>query len=96
MNLLITGALGHIGSYYLTHVHKIKNINKIYVIDKINEKILNLINLKIRKKIHFFNQDLSKEKINLRKRSKNCKKNLLVMQRNKKQCKKILARNKLS
>ena len=65
MNLLITGALGHIGSYYLTHVHKIKNINKIYVIDKINEKILNLINLKIRKKIHFFNQDLSKEKINI-------------------------------
>ena len=68
MNLLITGALGHIGSYYLTHVHKIKNINKIYVIDKIDEKVLNLINLKIKKKIYFFNQDLSKEKISISKK----------------------------
>ena len=65
MNLLITGALGHIGSYYLTHIHKIKNINKIYVIDKIDEKVLNLINLKIKKKIYFFNYDLSKEKISI-------------------------------
>ena len=68
MNLLITGALGHIGSYYLTHVHKNKNINKIYIIDKIDEKVLNLINLKIKKKIFFFNQDLSKEKISIPKK----------------------------
>ena len=61
MNILITGALGHIGSYYLTHIHKVKTINKIFVIDKINEKILNLINLKVKKKIYFLNQDLSKK-----------------------------------
>ena len=67
MNILITGALGHIGSYYLTHIHKVKTINKIFEIDKINEKILNLINLKVKKKIYFLNQDLSKKKIKLTK-----------------------------
>ena len=70
MNILITGALGHIGSYYLTHIHRVKTINKIFVIDKINEKILNLINLKVKKKIYFLNQDLSKKKINFPKKTK--------------------------
>ncbi len=70
MNILITGALGHIGSYYLTHIHKVKTINKIFVIDKINEKILNLINLKVKKKIYFLNRDLSKKKINFPKKTK--------------------------
>ena len=68
MNILITGALGHIGTYYLTHLHKISSLKKIYVIDKINEKILKLINLKVKKKIHFLNQDLSREKIKISKK----------------------------
>ena len=68
MNVLITGALGHIGSYYLTHIHRVKKINKIFVIDKINEKALSLINLKVKKKIYFLNQDLSKERINIPKK----------------------------
>ena len=68
MNILITGALGHIGSYYLSNSHKIKNLKEIYVIDNIDEKILNIINLKVKKKINFINQDLSKQKIKIPKK----------------------------
>ncbi len=65
MNLLITGGLGHIGTYFLTHSHKLKNIKKIYVIDKLNYKILSLLNLKIKRKIYFINQDISSKKITI-------------------------------
>ena len=65
MNLLITGGLGHIGTYFLTNSHKLKNVKKIYVIEKLSEKILSLLNLKIKRKIHFINQDISLKKINM-------------------------------
>jgi len=68
MNILITGALGHIGSYYLNNSHKIKNLKELYVIDKIDERILNIINLRVKRKINFINQDLSKYKINIPKK----------------------------
>ena len=33
MKILITGGLGHIGSYFLENIKKIKSIKKIYLID---------------------------------------------------------------
>ena len=68
MNLLITGGLGHIGTFLLTNSHKFTKLKKIFVIDKLNERMLNLLNLKIKKKIYFINQDLSREKINIPKK----------------------------
>ena len=62
MNIVITGALGHIGSNFLVNSHKLKKVKKIFVIDRIDEKILTLINLKLKRKIFFINQDLSKKK----------------------------------
>ena len=67
MNIVVTGALGHIGSNFLENSHKLKRVKKIYVIDKLNEKILTLINLKLKRKIYFINQDLSKNKIKIKK-----------------------------
>lgn len=40
MNILITGGLGHIGTYILDNINKINNIKKIFVVDNnINNKI---------------------------------------------------------
>ena len=33
MNILITGGLGHIGSFFLKNLKKIKNVKNIYVVD---------------------------------------------------------------
>ena len=66
MNLLITGGLGHLGTYFLTEAHKIKNLKNIYVIDNIQERILQLLNVKLKKKVTFINLDLSKNKIKLK------------------------------
>lgn len=63
MNLLLTGGLGHIGTYFLSRVHEIKTVKKIYIIDKIEERIVRLVNLKLKKKVTFINLDLSKNKI---------------------------------
>ncbi len=73
MNLLITGGLGHIGTFFLTNSHKLKFLKKIYVIDKLNEKTLSLINLKLKRKIFFINQDISLNKINLSKKKNRCR-----------------------
>ena len=63
MNLIVTGALGHIGTFLLSNFHLMKKVNNIYAIDKLDEKMLNLINLKLKKKINFINLDLSKKKL---------------------------------
>ena len=63
MNILITGGLGHIGTNFLLNSHHIKEIKNIYVIDRVDEKMLNLMNLNLKRKIIFINQDLSKKKI---------------------------------
>jgi len=63
MNILITGGLGHIGTNFLTNSHKLKKIKNIYVIDNVEKRMLNLVNLNLKKKIIFINQDLSKKKI---------------------------------
>ena len=36
MKILITGGLGHIGSYLLENIDKIKFIKKIYIIDNLS------------------------------------------------------------
>ena len=43
MNIIITGSLGHIGTYLLFNSHKLKKIKKIYAIDKIDEKMKEVI-----------------------------------------------------
>ena len=65
MKILITGGLGHIGSYFIENMNKIKIIKTIYIIDNMsgdmNSGIFSRPNTN--KKIHFFNVDLSKKKI---------------------------------
>ena len=47
MKVLITGCLGHIGSYLVENIHKIKKIKKIYLLDNIsNNKFFILSNIK--------------------------------------------------
>ena len=61
MTILITGGLGHIGSYVLENINKIKFIKKIYIIDNLStNRYCSLFNLpKTNKKIYFYQNDLS-------------------------------------
>ena len=61
MKILITGALGHIGSYLLENIDKIKFIKKIYVIDNFStNRYCSLFNLaKTDKRIYFYQKDLA-------------------------------------
>ena len=62
MNILITGALGHIGSKLIYNLSKIKNLKKVYLIDNARSNNLNvLFNLKYKKiKLIFIKDDLIK------------------------------------
>ena len=54
MRLLITGACGHIGSYLVERVHKIKKISKVILIDNFNtQRYTSLFNLKNKIKFSF-------------------------------------------
>ena len=61
MKILITGGLGHIGSYLLENIDKIKYIKKIYIIDNLaTNRYCSLFNLpKTDKKIYFYQKDLA-------------------------------------
>ncbi len=62
MNLLITGCCGHIGSYLVNNIHKIKKINKTFIIDNIKSTQINsLFKSKKKNNLKFFNLDLSKK-----------------------------------
>ena len=65
MKLLITGGFGHIGSFVVNNINKIKSIKKLYIIDNIfTNKPNSLFNLKKNKiKIILINKDLSKKNI---------------------------------
>jgi len=64
MNILITGALGHIGSKLIYSLNKIKNLKEVYLIDNARSNNLNvLFNLKNNKiKIKFIYGDLLEKK----------------------------------
>ena len=61
MKILITGGLGHIGSYVLENINKIKPLKKIYIVDNfLTNRYNSLFNLpKSKKKIYFIQKDLS-------------------------------------
>ena len=60
MKLLITGGLGHIGSYVLKRIVSLKIIDKIYVVDNISNQRYNVLFKLSNKKIKFIYGDLSK------------------------------------
>lgn len=63
MNILITGACGHIGSYLVENLHKIKKVKKAFLIDNLESNRLDtLFNYKKRNKIEFFKRDLTDPK----------------------------------
>ena len=61
MKILITGGLGHIGSYILQNINKIKIIKQIYIIDNLStQRYSSLFDIKKKnKKIYFIEKDLS-------------------------------------
>ena len=64
MKIIITGALGHIGSYVYHHLLKKKYIKKIYLIDNLqSQRYCSLFNIPKNSKIKFINIDLSKQLI---------------------------------
>lgn len=65
MKLLLTGGLGHIGSYFLTKISNIKKIKELYVIDNfLTNRYFSLFNLKNQGiKLFFFEKDLSKKNV---------------------------------
>ena len=63
MNILITGACGHIGSYLVENLHKIKKVKKAFLIDNLESNRLDtLFNYKRKNKIEFFKRDLTDPK----------------------------------
>ena len=62
MNLLITGCCGHIGSYLVDNIHKIKKIKKCFIVDNFNSTQINsLINSNKKNNLKFYNLDLTKK-----------------------------------
>ena len=61
MKILITGGLGHIGSYLLDNITKFKSVKEINIIDNLStDRYCSMFNLpKTNKKIYFYQQDLS-------------------------------------
>ena len=41
MKILVTGGLGHIGSYLLENINKITGIKELYIIDNLYSKKIN-------------------------------------------------------
>ena len=59
MNLLITGCCGHIGSYLVENIHKIKGIKKTFVVDNLQSNTLyTLFNSKKKNNLNFLIKDL--------------------------------------
>ena len=62
MILLITGGLGHIGSYVIPKLINKKNINKIYLLDNLSNQRFNVLFELKDKKVNFIYGDLSNKK----------------------------------
>ena len=62
MNLLITGCCGHIGSYLVNNIHKIKKVKKTFIIDNIKSTQINsLFKSKKINNLKFSKLDLTKK-----------------------------------
>ena len=62
MNLLITGACGHIGSYLAENVHKIKKIKKTILVDNLeSNRFCSLFKLNKKNKLKFYLRNIEKE-----------------------------------
>ena len=60
MNILITGSCGHIGSYLVQNLYKIKKVKKAFLVDNLtSNKINSLFNLNKKNKVNFFLKDLN-------------------------------------
>ena len=60
MKILITGGLGHIGSYLMENINKIRFVKRVYVIDNLStNRFCSLFNLP-KAKIYFYQKDLTK------------------------------------
>ena len=60
MNILITGACGHIGSYFVENLYKIKKIKKAILVDNIESNRFNsLFNINKKNKVEFYLKDLN-------------------------------------
>ena len=63
MKILITGALGHIGSYVAENIHKISKIKETILVDNFESKRFNsLYNLNKKSKLSFYIKDLNNKK----------------------------------
>jgi len=63
MKILITGALGHIGSYVAENIHKITKIKKTILIDNFESNRFNsLYNLNKKSQLSFYIKDLNNKK----------------------------------
>ena len=63
MNLLITGCCGHIGSYLVENIHKIKKVKKTYIVDNLkSNRISSLFNLDKKNNLKFYLLDLNNKK----------------------------------
>ncbi len=63
MKILITGALGHIGSYVINDLIKLKKIKKIYLLDNLMNNKHNVLFSFKSKKLKFIFGDLTKKQI---------------------------------
>ena len=62
MNLLITGCCGHIGSFLVKNIHKIKNIKKTIIIDNLKSTQINsLFRSKKENNLKFYHLDVSQK-----------------------------------
>jgi len=60
MKILITGGCGHIGSYFIENLYKIKKVKKAIVIDSLKSNRINsLFNISKKNKVDFYIKDLN-------------------------------------
>ena len=63
MNILITGGLGHIGSFVINRLAVNKKIKKIFIIDNISNNRFDVLLTLSKKKVYFFYGDTTDKKI---------------------------------
>ena len=63
MKILVTGACGHIGSYFLENVHKIKKVKKTILVDNLeSNRFTSLFNNLKKNNLNFYKRDLNDRK----------------------------------